>query len=137
MAATDLNSVRSIIETRLKNELITGSPSITVIFNNVPSKPPNRTTWVQCDISFGSSSYFSMDQNKVSGVVVFNVFSAKGVGPRQNFIVGKRIRDLYNKVKVSGVYFDAPVGPEVFANSEPEAYFQTQVRITFDVFEAV
>jgi len=78
-----------------------------------------------------------MDQNKVSGVVVFNVFSTKGIGPGENFIVGKRIRDLYNKVKVSGVYFDAPVGPEVFVNPEPESYFQTQVRITFDVFEAV
>tara|TARA_R100001082_G_C4358434_1_gene158088 strand:- start:771 stop:1184 length:414 start_codon:yes stop_codon:yes gene_type:complete len=137
MAAADLNTVRSTIETRLQDELVTGTPPVTVVFNNTPFKPPNKKTWVQCDISFGSSSYVSMDQNKVSGVVVFNVFSTKGMGPGENFIVGKRIRDLYNKVKVSGVYFDAPVGPEVFVNPEPESYFQTQVRITFDVFEAV
>ena len=33
MAATNLNTVRSTIESRLKDELETGTPPITVVFN--------------------------------------------------------------------------------------------------------
>ena len=66
---------------------------------------------------------------------MLNIFSAKGVGPGANFVIGKRIRDLYNRINVSGVHFDPPIGPEVVASPSPEGYFQTQVRVTFDFFE--
>ena len=49
--------------------------------------------------------------------------------------IGKRIRDLYNRVNVSGVFFDAPIGPEALASPAPEGYFQTQVRVTFESIE--
>lgn len=73
--------------------------------------------------------------NSVIGAVVVNIFSAKGVGPSANFTVGKRVRDLYNRIVVSGVRFDPPTGPEVVATPSPEGYFQTQVRMTFETFE--
>ncbi len=50
-------------------------------------------------------------------------------------MIGKRVRDLYNRVIVSGVFFDAPTGPEVLASPAPEGYFQTQVRVTFESIE--
>jgi hypothetical protein len=50
-------------------------------------------------------------------------------------VIGKRIRDLYNRVIVSGVYFGAPIGPEVLATPAPEGYFATQVRVAFEFIE--
>jgi hypothetical protein len=44
------------------------------------------------------------------------------------------LRDLYNKKTVSDVIFDSPVGPEVLSSS-PEGKFQTQIRITFEIYE--
>jgi hypothetical protein len=95
---------------------------------------------VQCLVSFGNNNYLTMggttgSSNSVIGVVVVNIFTAKGVGPGANYTIGKRIRDLYNRVIVSGVHFDPPTGPEVVAAPAPEGYFQTQVRMTFETFE--
>ena len=56
------------------------------------------------------------------------------MGAGSNFTIGKRIRDLYNRVVVSDVFFDSPVGPEVLTSS-PEGKFQTQIRITFEISE--
>ena len=81
-----------------------------------------------------SATDAGLDQGAI-GVIVVNVFTAKGVGPGANYTIGKRIRDLYNRVIVSGVHFDPPTGPEVVAAPAPEGYFQTQVRMTFETFE--
>lgn len=139
MAAANLNTIRSTIEGRLATELAS-SPAIPVIFHNQAATPPNNGTWVQCLVSFGNNTFLTMggttgSSNSIVGVVVVNIFSAKGVGPGANLTVGKRIRDLYNRIVVSGVHFDPPTGPEVVANPSPEGFFQTQVRLTFETFE--
>jgi hypothetical protein len=95
---------------------------------------------VQCLVSFGAGEYLSQggttnSDNRIVGLLLMNVFSAKGVGPGANLTIAKRVRDLYNRVNVSGVYFDAPVGPEVLASASPEGFFQTQVRVTFEFIE--
>jgi hypothetical protein len=139
MAALDLNAIRAIVEGRLATELAT-APVIPVVFHNVAYTPTPGSTWVQCTVSFGTNNYMTMGStagasNSVIGVIVVNIFSAKGVGPGANFTVGKRVRDLYNRIVVSGVRFDPPTGPEVVATPSPEGYFQTQVRMTFETFE--
>ena len=139
MTAADLNSVRATIEGRLATELA-NSPAIPVVFHNMAFEPTPNSTWVQCLTSFGSGSYLSQggstnSYNQLPGVIVLNIFSAKGIGLGANLVVGKRIRNLYNRINVSGVYFDPPIGPEVVASPSPEGYFQTQVRVTFDFFE--
>ena len=139
MAAINLNTVRATIEGRLATELAL-SPAIPVIFHNQAYNPANNGTWVQCLTSFGNNSYLTMggttgSSNSVIGVVVVNIFSARGVGPGANLTVGKRIRDLYNRIVVSGVHFDPPTGPEVVASPSPEGFFQTRVRLTFETFE--
>ena len=139
MAALDLNAIRAIVEGRLATELAT-APVIPVVFHNVAYTPTPGSTWVQCTVSFGTNNYMTMGStagasNSVIGVIVVNIFSAKGVGPGANFTVGKRVRDLYNRIVVSGVRFDPPTGPEVVATPSPEGYFQTQVRLTFETFE--
>jgi len=139
MAAADLNSVRATIEGRLATELAS-SPAIPVVFHNMAYEPSPNSSWVQCLLSFGTSTYLthggtSDSRNELVGIAVVNIFSAKGVGPGANYVIGKRVRDLYNRINVSGVHFDPPIGPEVVASPSPEGYFQTQVRVTFDFIE--
>ena len=139
MAAADLNSVRATIEGRLATELA-NSPAIPVVFHNMAYEPTSNSSWVQCLLSFGTSTYLthggtSDSRNELVGIAVVNIFSAKGVGPGANYVIGKRVRDLYNRINVSGVHFDPPIGPEVVASPSPEGYFQTQVRVTFDFIE--
>ena len=61
-------------------------------------------------------------------------FTEEGIGSGANYVIGKRLRDLYNKITVSDVIFDSPVGPEVLTSS-PEGKFQTQIRVTFEIYE--
>jgi len=133
MAAVDLNTVRSTIEARLATELAS-SPAIPVVFNNMAFDSTAEDTFVQCETSFGTGSYLGKGVNVVVGLVTLNVFTEEGVGSGSNFTVCKRLRDLYNKITVSDVIFDSPVGPEVLASS-PEGKFQTQLRITFTIYE--
>tara|TARA_R100001082_G_scaffold1564_2_gene1361 strand:- start:78 stop:500 length:423 start_codon:yes stop_codon:yes gene_type:complete len=138
MAATDLNTVRSTIEARLASELAS-SPAIPVVFNNMTFDSTAEDTFVQCITSFGAGEYLTMggttdSDNNVVGLVLLNVFTEEGLGAGSNFTICKRLRDLYNRVTVSNVIFDSPVGPEILASS-PEGKFQTQIRITFNIYE--
>ena len=133
MAATDLNTVRKTIEQRLLTEL-NEAPVIPIIFNNMPFESFSENSFVQCLTSFGSGRYLADGVNLVAGLIVINIFTKEGVGSGSNYVIGKRIRDLYNKITVSNVIFDSPVGPEVLTPS-PQGKFQTQLRITFEIYE--
>ena len=138
MAATDLNTVRSTIEARLVTELAS-TPPVTVLFNNMAFDSTTKDTFVQCITSFGSNSYLTQggstnSDNEITGLVLLNVFTEEGIGAGSNFEICKRLRDLYNRVTVSNVIFDAPIGPEILTSS-PEGKFQTQIRITFTIYE--
>ena len=138
MAATDLNTVRSTIEARLATELAS-SPAIPVVFNNMTFDSTAEDTFVQCITSFGAGEYLTMggsanSTNNVAGLLLIIIFTEEGIGAGSNLIIGKRLRDLYNNITVSNVIFDSPVGPEILASS-PEGKFQTQIRITFNIYE--
>ena len=138
MAAIDLNTVRSTIEARLATELAS-SPAIPVVFNNMTFDSTAEDTFVQCITSFGAGEYLTMggttdSDNNVVGLILLNIFTEEGLGAGSNFTICKRLRDLYNRVTVSNVIFDSPVGPEILASS-PEGKFQTQIRITFNIYE--
>ena len=138
MAATDLNTVRSTIEARLATELAS-SPAIPVVFNNMAFDSTTEDSFVQCVTSFGANTYLTQggasdSDNLISGLVLLNVFTQEGIGAGANFTICKRLRDLYNRITVSSVIFDAPIGPEILTSS-PEGKFQTQIRITFTIYE--
>jgi len=133
MAAIDLNTVRSTIESRLATELAS-SPVIPVVFSNMSFDSTTEDTFVQCETSFGGGRYLADGVNVVIGLVTINIFTEEGIGSGANYVIGKRLRDLYNKITVSGVIFDSPVGPEVLTSS-PEGKFQTQIRVTFEIYE--
>ena len=76
----------------------------------------------------------SNSNNQIDGLVLLNVFTEEGLGAGSNFTICKRLRDLYNRITVSSVIFDAPIGPEILTSS-PEGKFQTQIRVTFTIYE--
>ena len=138
MAATDLNTVRSTIESRLATELAS-SPAIPVVFNNMTFDSTAEDTFVQCITSFGANTYLTQGGNTnsqvlIAGLILLNVFTEEGLGAGSNFTICKRLRDLYNRITVSSVIFDAPIGPEILTSS-PQGKFQTQIRITFTIYE--
>ena len=138
MAATNLNTVRSTIESRLATELA-AAPIIPVVFNNMTFDSNAEDTFVQCVTSFGSGSYLTMggsgnSTNSIVGLTTINIFTEEGIGAGANFKIGKRLRDLYNNITVSNVIFDSPIGPEVLTSS-PQGKFQTQIRINFEIYE--
>ena len=138
MAATDLNTVRSTIEARLATELAS-SPAIPVVFNNMTFDSTAEDTFVQCITSFGANTYLTQGGNTnsqvlIAGLILLNVFTEEGLGAGSNFTICKRLRDLYNRITVSSVIFDAPIGPEILTSS-PQGKFQTQIRITFTIYE--
>jgi len=138
MAAIDLNNVRKTIESRLLTEL-EDTPPIKVIFNDIPFSSSSKDTFVQCITSFSEGNYLTMggttnSTNRIVGLVILNIFTEAGKGSGANFTIGKRLRNLYNRITVSNVIFDSPIGPEVLTSS-PEGKFQTQLRITFEIYE--
>ena len=140
MAATDLNTVRSTIESRLSTELAS-SPAIPVVFSNQPFDATSNESFVQCEVSFGSGEISSQgDQTNSNtiliGLLTLNIFTEQGVGSGGNFTICKRLRDLYNRITVSDVIFDSVVGPEILSQP-PEGKFVTQLRITFQTYEGL
>ena len=143
MAATDLNTVRATIEKRLNDEFRIG-PSIPLVFNNVPFDASSVDQYIQCITSFGASEYLTQQApnsattatNLVVGLTTFNIYTEQGLGAGANFDIAERLRNLFNRITVSDVRFDPPIGPEVLESS-PEGKFQTQVRITFELYEAL
>ena len=138
MAAIDLNTVRSTIEARLATELAS-SPAIPVVFSNIPFDSTAEDTFVQCITSFGANEYLtqgdsSSASNNIVGLVLLNVFTEEGIVAGSIFTICKRLRGLYNRITVSNVIFDSPIGPEILTSS-PEGKFQTQIRITFNIYE--
>ena len=140
MAATDLNTVRSTIESRLSTELAS-SPAIPVVFSNQPFDATSNESFVQCEVSYGSGSISSQGDSTnantiIVGLLTLNIFTEQGIGSGGNFTICKRLRDLYNRITVSDVIFDAVVGPEILSQP-PEGKFVTQLRVTFETYEGL
>ena len=138
MAAIDLNDVRKTIESRLLTEL-EDTPPVKVIFNDIPFSSSSKDSFVQCITSFSAGDYLTMGSttnstNRIVGLLILNIFTEAGKGSGANFTIGKRLRNLYNRITVSNVIFDSPIGPEVLTSS-PEGKFQTQLRVTFEIYE--
>tara|TARA_R100000781_G_scaffold73255_2_gene45767 strand:+ start:67 stop:489 length:423 start_codon:yes stop_codon:yes gene_type:complete len=138
MAAIDLNDVRKTIESRLLTEL-EDTPPVKVIFNDIPFSSSSKDSFVQCITSFSAGDYLTMggttnSTNRIVGLLILNIFTEAGKGSGANFTIGKRLRNLYNRITVSNVIFDSPIGPEVLTSS-PEGKFQTQLRVTFEIYE--
>ena len=143
MAATNLNTVRAVIEKRLNDEFRIGQ-NIPIVFNNIPFDASTVDRYIQCVVGFGASEYLTQQApnsgttatNLIVGLSTFNIYTEQGLGAGANFAIAKRLRDLFNRMTVSDVRFDPPVGPEIL-QSLPEGKFQTQIRIAFEIYESL
>jgi hypothetical protein len=137
--SSTLNEVRAAIEGRIAAQMAI-APVYPVSYQNVPFTPPNNTPWLQVFIRFGDNAYATLlptgnvGFNRQNGTLVVNIYTPIGVGPAANFTIAERIKDLFDRVTVSGVIFDAASGPAQVTPASPEPYFQTQLTITFEAY---
>ena len=128
------NDVRAAIEGRIATQMA-ASPAYPVSYQNVPFTPPNNTPWVQVFIRFGDNNYATLRSfNRQTGTLVINVFTSQGQGAAANFTIAERLKDLFDRVNLSSIIFDAASGPAQVIPAAPEAYYQTQVTITFEAY---
>ena len=137
--SSTLNEVRAAIEGRIATQMAI-APVYPVSYQNVPFTPPNNTPWLQVFIRFGDNAYATLlptgnvGFNRQNGTLVVNIYTPVGVGPAANLTIAERIKDLFDRVTVSGVIFDAVSGPAQVTPASPEPYFQTQLTITFEAY---
>jgi hypothetical protein len=132
------NDIRAAIEGRIAIEMAL-APSYPVSYQNVPFTPPNNAPWVQASIRFGDNNYATLlgpstGFNRQTGTLVLNVFTPQGQGAAANYTIAERLKDLFDRVKLSSIIFDAASGPTQVTPASPEPYFQTQVTITFEAY---
>jgi hypothetical protein len=137
--SSTLNDVRAAIEGRIATQMAI-APIYPVSYANVPFTPPNNTPWLQAFIRFGDNAYATLlptgnvGFNRQNGTLVVNIYTPTGAGPAANFTIAERIKDLFDRVTVAGVIFDAASGPAQVTPASPEPYFQTQLTITFEAY---
>ena len=141
MTALNLNTVRKNIEEKLQVEL-SSTPPVKIVFGNQPFEPVAGTGFVQCLIEFTNSNYVSLggttnSTNSQEGLVTINIFTKIGVGLGNNLNTAKRIRDLYNRVRINDIFFEPSTGPTVLETAAPEGFVQSVMSIPFITFETL
>jgi hypothetical protein len=137
--SSTLNDVRAAIEGRIATQMAI-APIYPVSYANVPFTPPNNTPWLQAFIRFGDNAYATLlptgnvGFNRQNGTLVVNIYTPVGAGAAANYTIAERIKDLFDRVTVAGVIFDAASGPAQVTPASPEPYFQTQLTITFEAY---
>jgi hypothetical protein len=123
-----LNDVRATIETRI----LAAFPDIPVFFGNTNANPPNDLAWLWCAVNFGDGSYETMDGlDWQNGVVSCNIFTPVGTGTEAGFTLADRLKTVFRRLQVEGVYFRPATGPRAIANPDTAAWFQLAVSIQF------
>ena len=163
MAAADLNVIRATIETHflagfgadvVKQDgntliseggliIVTESPeadATPTVFRNQAYVPTPGDSFVQCLVSFGSSSYLTLggttsSSNRIDGTIEANVFTPQGIGPVANYDLASRVCTLYTRSIIEGIQFESLSGPSVATGSQPPSFFQSTVTVPFNVFE--
>jgi hypothetical protein len=96
--------------------------------------------WLQAFIRLGDNAYATLlptggvGFNRQNGVLTVNVFTPIGVGAAANFTIAERVKDLFDRVRISGIIFDAASGPAQVTPAAPEPYYQTQLTVTFEAY---
>ena len=136
--SSTFNDVRAAIEGRIATEMA-NSPEIQVSYTNVPFTPPDAANWIKVQLQFNDNEYFTLRGptsgfNRQTGILLVDIFTPVGVGTGANYTIAERVKDLFDRVTVSNVTFDAASGPFAVQPASPEAYFQTQLSVTFDAY---
>jgi hypothetical protein len=134
--ASALDTARQTIESRIKTQWEAGEDT-TIIWPNSPVDPPNTGTWIQPSILWGDGFISTKNgRNQIVGVVNINVYAPAGDGTGNLFSSADSVRDMLNRVEVSGVRFEAPSGPRIVPSPESR-WIQANVSVPFTVEETV
>jgi hypothetical protein len=137
--SSTINDVRAAIEGRIATQMAI-APAYPVSYQNVPFTPPNNSPWLQAFIRFGDNAYATLlptgsaGFNRHNGVLTVNIFTPIGVGTAANFTIAERVKDLFDRVTVSGIIFDPVSGPAQVTPAAPQPYYQTQLTATFEAY---
>jgi hypothetical protein len=139
-----LNTIRAAIEGRIAAEF-SNAPALQVAYQNVPFTPPNNASWIQTSILWGDSAYLTIlttntrgtgeGYDRRNGTLVMNVFSPRGEGPGTALTIAQRCIDLFSRLQLENIKFDAANGPRTIEPPAPEGFYQAQVVITFEAYE--
>lgn len=139
-----LNTIRQDIEERIAAEFAT-APVLQVAYQNVPFTPPNNASWIQSRIVWGDSAYLTLlttssrgtgdGFDRRNGSLTFDIFCPRGQGPGAGLTIAQRCIDLFSRLQLENIKFDAANGPRTIESAAPEAFSQTQVAITFEAYE--
>jgi hypothetical protein len=137
--SSTINDVRAAIEGRIATHMAI-APAYPVSYQNVPFTPPNNAPWLQAFIRFGDNAYATLlptgsaGFNRHNGVLTVNIFTPIGVGTVANFTIAERIKNLFDRVTVSGIIFDPVSGPAQVTPAAPQPYYQTHLTATFEAY---
>src|SRR3990167_1199590 len=134
--ASALDTARQTIESRIKT-LWAADENTTIIWPNDPRDPPASGTWIESTILWGDGFVSTKNgRNTIAGGVSVNVFgqAGNGFGPVTQSADG--VRDMINRVEVSGVRFGAPSGPRTVPNPGSK-WVQANLSVPFSVDETV
>jgi hypothetical protein len=137
--SSTINDVRAAIEGRIATQMAI-APAYPVSYQNVPFTPPNNAPWLQAFIRFGDNAYATLlptgnaGFNRHNGVLTVNIFTPVGAGTAANFTIAERIKNLFDRVTVSGIIFDPVSGPAQVTPAAPQPYYQTQLTATFEAY---
>jgi len=145
-----LNTVRAAIEGRIATEFAS-APIIQVSYGNVPFEPPNNSDFIQVFVGFGDQRHITLlapasGMNAINGAITANIFTPRGAGAGANLTIAQRFIDLFSRLYLSNIRFDAANGPSTIEASVNEAgisaqtalaasFYQSQVTISFEAFE--
>ena len=139
--ASALKAAQIAIISRFKTQWA-ASLNTPVAWPNVSFTPPEDGPWVRFDIVWGEGDVQTMGvtgsgkgRTTIPGVIFVNVFAEPGKGRGVINDAADKVRDIFNRLDVSGVRFQVPSGPEP-VHGDPE-WEQVVVRIPFSVDELV
>ena len=134
--ASALDAARQTIQSRIETQWA-ASDNTKIIWPNDPQDPPNTGNWIQPSIIWGDAFITTKNgRNQIIGVVNINCYAPAGSGTGTLTDTADSVRDMINRVEVSGVRFEAPSGPRIVPSPD-ERWIQANVSVAFAVEETV
>ena len=136
--ASALDTARKTIEARIKT-LWEAGQNTTIAWENRKTDPPNTGAWIKVNVLWGETELSTKNgRNTTTGLVQITVFSPSNTpGTGLLHTTADAVRDMFNRIEVTGVRFGTPSGPMPSAGPEETRWLQRVVSTPFTVDEVV
>ena len=136
--ASDLDAAWTTIDGRIKT-LWEAGQNTPIAWENVNFQPPDTGAWIQPRVIWGETFLQTKNgRNTITGIVQVNVFVPKDTpGTGLMGTTCDNVRDMLNRVEVSGVRFGTPSGPSPSLGGDESRWLERVVDVDFTVDEVV